>query len=296
MSLSCNLCPHNCRADRSRAKGFCGCFELPRIARIGLHRFEEPPISGSRGSGAVFFSGCNMRCVFCQNTPLRNSEFGEEFDADKLSSAFLKLQDIGAHNINLVTPTPHIPVIVAALESAKGKGLSIPIVYNTNAYMTIDALKMLDGLIDIYLPDFKYKSPVLSQSFSGVSDYFDVAFKAITEMLRQVGALAVNDANLAESGVLIRHLVLPNCVFDTREVLKEISERFGSNAYVSLMRQYTPRPDSKPPLNRRITDREYQRCIDCCSDLGLENVFIQEKDSASFAFTPKFSQTVVIEE
>lgn len=294
MTSSCSLCHRMCMSDRSRSFGFCGCSSLPKVARIGLHHYEEPPISGNRGSGAIFFAGCNLRCIFCQNLQLQDASFGENFDAKKLANAMLELEAMGAHNINLVTPTPHIITIVEAINEAKMKDLSIPIVYNTNSYIALDAINLLNGLVDIYLPDLKYKSDVLSTKFSNAPRYFDNAIAAIERMYEQVGNLSVKSDGIATKGVLLRHLVLPTCAFDTRDILDEICARFGKDAYLSLMRQYTPRPDLPSPLNRRITDREYRSCSDYCRQLGLNNVFLQAKDSATFAYTPKFSDKINI--
>lgn len=293
--MPCSLCPRNCLTDRSIQNGFCGCSSVPKVARIGLHRFEEPPISGSRGSGTVFFSGCNLKCVFCQNHCLQSGNMGEPFDAVRLANAYLELQRLGAHNINLVTPTPHIPVIAESIVLARDIGVALPFVFNTNSYVSQAALLQLDGLIDIYLPDLKYKSSVLSQRYSKAADYFEVAIAAIEEMYRQVGNLRLDKNGLATKGVLIRHLVLPACTFDTKELLGEICMRFKSSAYLSLMRQYTPLPSvAEPPLNRKITDREYQTCIDRCALLGLTNVFLQDKSSASFEYTPEFYNRITV--
>ncbi|MDO4564870.1 MAG: radical SAM protein [Clostridia bacterium] len=293
---ACTLCPRNCRTDRSSSCGFCGAYDKPRIARIGLHHYEEPPISGFLGSGAVFFSGCNLRCVFCQNHELRDGRAGEVFDISRLADAFLHLQKQGAHNVNLVTPTPHIPAIAEALHLAKERGLKIPIVFNTNAYTSVSALLRLEGLIDIYLPDFKYKSAELALRFSSANAYFETAKAAISEMLRQVGNLKTDERGIALRGVLIRHLVLPGCAFDSRAIIAEIAASFGTDTHLSLMRQYAPLPDMPKPLNRRITDREYQSCIDACEAVGLKNVFIQGRDSASLEYTPAFFNSNVITE
>ena len=289
--MLCTACPRKCGIDRSKRQGLCGGGMLPRVARAALHFWEEPCISGSRGSGAVFFSGCNLSCVFCQNYLLHDGTLGQAMDTEKLADQFLLLESAGAHNINLVTPTPHTAVLRDALLSAKQRGLSIPIVYNTNAYERADTLASFDGLVDVYLPDLKYVSSVLSERFSGAEDYFPVARDAILEMYRQVGQLTLNDAGLATRGLLVRHLVLPGCVDDTRRVLDAIADMLPRTTYLSLMRQYAPTPAiTEPPLNRKLTDREYDRACTYCCDLGFENVYIQDRDSADLAFTPIFTE------
>lgn len=289
--MLCSLCPRNCRADRSDpSAAFCGCGVLPRVARAMLHRWEEPCISGTAGSGAVFFSGCNVRCIFCQNHSILSGSEGREKDAPELADLFLSLVSQGAHNINLVTPTPHIPVLRKALILAKAQGLSVPVVYNTGSYERPDALRSLEGLVDVYLPDWKYISPVLSGRYSGAPDYGIAAEKAIAEMFRQTGYLAISpETGLAVRGVLIRHLVLPGCVHDSRAVLDRILETYGTDMALSIMRQYAPVSDTLPaPLNRKLTAREYDRVLDYAVLLGFERVYIQESGCETLAYTPDF--------
>jgi len=287
--MKCYLCPRKCGIDRDLHAGACGAETLPRVARVALHAWEEPCISGTQGSGTVFFSGCNLGCIFCQNYVLQDGKAGISCTAEELADHFLCLQEQSAHNINLVTPTPHVITVADAIKIAKCNGLKLPIVYNTNSYETVDALKRLDGLVDIYLPDFKYVSPILSKRFSGCKDYYQVALEAILEMYRQVGTLSVGENGLAERGILIRHLVLPACLDDSRSVLDSIKEHFPIDTHLSLMRQYSPTPNiDKPPLNRPLTDREYERIMLYCTDLGFHNVWIQDKTSASLQFTPEF--------
>ena len=284
----CVICPRACGAERNVIVGYCGCTNDCRVARIGLHHFEEPCISGTCGSGTIFFSGCNLRCVYCQNMPLQSGRVGQILSARELCDTMLRLQDIGAHNINLVTPTPHLLTVCEAIARAKAQGLTIPILYNTSAYETTAAIEQLCGLVDIYLPDLKYKSTELSARFSACMDYFEKAWAAILAMFAQVGHLQLDEDGIATRGVLIRHLVLPGCAFDTRDVLSEIAATFSPDCHLSLMRQYTPLPDIQPPLNRSITDREYESCVDHCLSLGFSHVYVQDKKSASFAYTPEF--------
>ena len=255
-----------------------------------LHHWEEPFISGTHGSGAVFFSGCNLGCVFCQNEALQSGALGTDYAPKKLCDLFLSLQSQGAHNINLVTPTPHIPTIRKALLLAKRAGLTLPVVYNTAAYERVEPLRALDGLIDVYLPDLKYVSPILSGRFSDAPDYFSFAAPAILEMYRQVGLLVTDSDGMAMRGLVIRHLVLPGCLDDSRQVLYYIAKNYPPNIALSLMRQYAPTPRAmSTPLNRILTDREYDRIISYALDLGLNNILIQEKAAANLDFTPSFT-------
>lgn len=286
--MECCLCPRNCQVDRRTQRGFCGCTDKLKIARIGLHFYEEPPISGTKGSGTVFFSGCNLRCVFCQNMVLQKGELGEYFTPAELSDAMLKLQDMGAHNINLVTPTPYTEGICRALSLARENGLCLPVVYNTNAYMTVDTVKRLGEYVDIWLPDFKYHDQRLADTFSSAPHYFETAFSAIQAMYAASGPLITGESGMAKKGVLIRHLVLPGCVYDTREILSAVCEVFGKEAPLSLMHQYTPPEGMKTPLNRRLTEREYDTALSWAVALGMENVYTQEAASATFAYTPLF--------
>jgi len=266
-----------------------------RIARIGLHRYEEPCICGPGGSGGVFFSGCNLRCEFCQNKVLQSGTLGQAFTPKALAEAMLTLQRIGAENINLVTPTPHVRGICEALDIAKSKGLTLPIVYNTNGYLSVETVDKLSNYVDIWLPDFKYHDQRLADRFSRAPGYFETALSAIGRMLEHSGQLVLDEADRAKKGVLIRHLVLPTCVYDTRDILSAIATHFGTETHLSLMHQFTPQPDAQPPLNRRLTRREYENAIQACLDLGFSRVFIQEAQSASFAYTPEFSNLVTVQ-
>lgn len=293
--MSCDLCPRQCPIDRSRHRGFCGCSDTMRIARIGLHRYEEPCLSGPGGSGAVFFSGCNLRCVFCQNRVLQTGKLGQDFTPEALVDAMLALQRLGAENINLITPTPHVNGICLALDLAKAAGLTLPIVYNTNGYLTVDSVDKLSNYVDIWLPDLKYHDQRLADRFSAAPHYYDTALAAIGRMLKWSGQLVLDETGRAKKGVLIRHLVLPGCVFDTRDVLSAIATHFGTDTYLSLMHQFTPQPDGKAPLDRRLTKREYESAMEACLRLGFTRVYIQEEQSATFAYTPAFSDTVTVQ-
>ena len=291
--MSCTICPRNCSVDRTAAAGFCGCSSVPLVARAALHYDEEPCISGTRGSGTIFFSGCNLKCIFCQNTVLTDGSLGESVSPFRLSEIMLKLQETGAHNINLVTPTPHRDALLTALREAKRNGLSIPVVYNTSAYETVDTIRSFEGLIDVYLPDLKYVDPRLSGRFSHAKDYFETAIAAITEMMRQVGPMQIDCDGIAYRGVRIRHLVLPGCVYDTRAVLDTIKDRFGTDCPISLMSQFTPIPEcTVKPLDRPLTPREYERALEYCMSLGFTDVYTQGLDSVGRFFTPPFSDHI----
>lgn len=292
--MKCMLCPLRCGADRSLEKGACFAGEVPLVARAALHMWEEPCISGTNGSGAVFFSGCNMRCIFCQNYVLNDGTLGRPCTPEELADIYLALERQGAHNINLVTPTPHLTAVRESLLIAKEKGLSLPIVYNTNGYELVSSLKALEGLVDIYLPDLKYVSGELSARFSGREDYFRYASEAVLEMQRQVGSLHTGENGLADRGLIVRYLVLPGCVFDARRVLDFIAENLPKETTVSVMRQYAPIPAPLPkPLDRRVTAGEYERTVEYALSLGLENLFIQQKDSATLAYTPDFTSFTI---
>ncbi|MDE7198313.1 MAG: radical SAM protein [Lachnospiraceae bacterium] len=272
--------------------GYCGQTASLTAARAALHFWEEPCLSGTNGSGTVFFSGCNLRCVYCQNHEIAQGSSGREITVPRLSEIFLELQEKGAHNINLVTPTHFVPQIIIALKTAKRQGLSIPIVYNTSAYEKTATLKKLDGLVDIYLPDLKYRDAVLSGRYSHASDYFETAARAIAEMVRQTGAPVFMDGtdSLMKKGVIVRHLLLPGCGKDARHILRFLHETFRNDIYVSIMNQYTPLPQVKNilELNRRVSPREYEKAIDFAISIGIENGFIQEGVTASESFIPAF--------
>lgn len=260
------------------------------IARAARHYYEEPPISGTRGSGAIFFSGCNMACVFCQNYDISQSVKGRICDPAELSEIMLRLEALGSHNVNLVTPSPHVPLIEKAIVRSRSEGLRIPIVYNTNSYEKIARLKRLDGLIDIYLPDLKYRSSIAAKKYSGRSDYFAVASEAILEMHRQVGVLDRDADGIARRGMIVRHLVLPGSVDETRGVLDWMSEALPAETHISLMSQYTPMGTPPKPLDRRLLKREYDRALSHALSLGFMNIYTQKLSSASSSYTPEFNE------
>lgn len=288
---SCRLCPRLCGADRSQGEiGFCRAGALPRIALVSLHHWEEPCISGTRGSGTVFFSRCNLACVFCQNYDISHADKGIDVSIHRLAEIFLEQQERGAHNLNLVTPTPYVPQIVAALADARRKGFSLPVIYNTSAYETAETIETLRGWVDIFLPDLKYHDDELSKSFSKAPAYFSHAMEAIQAMIKQVGPCRFDSDGLLRSGVLIRHLALPGQNCDSRSILAALANRFGPDTWFSLMNQFTPQPntDAYPALQRRLTEEEYDELIDYALSLGLENGFIQESGAASDQFIPSF--------
>lgn len=289
-SVGCMLCPRKCGADRITHMGACNAPILPYIAKASLHMWEEPFISGKRGSGTIFFCGCNMKCVFCQNYDISTGIVGKQYDAQGIADIMLRLQDKGAHNINLVSPVPFVPVIMDAVMLAKKQRLSLPIVYNTNAYETVETLKKLDGLVDIYLPDLKYTDSVISKKYSGTEDYFEYAALAINEMYRQCGMLILDGEGMAKKGIAIRHLVLPGSVDETRRVLDYISGHFPKDISLSLMSQYVPfyRAAEYPPLDRPLLKKEYKRAIEYGFSLGLTNILTQQMSSATAEYTPVF--------
>ncbi len=287
----CMLCPRRCGADRQNGeKGYCGAGLQPRAARAALYYWEEPCISGSKGSGAVFFSRCNLSCLFCQNYKISQEGFGKEISITDLGKIFLHLQDQGASNINLVSATQYIPQTAEAIRFARANGLTLPIVYNSNAYESIEALKLLDGLVDVYLPDLKYADNKYSLKYSNAPDYFYHATRAILEMYRQTGNPSYDTNGMIQKGMLIRHLLLPGLQEDSKKILRWIRENLPVEVPVSLMAQYTPlfRAKSCRELNRRITKREYEGMIDYFFEIGLQNGYVQERSSAKEEYTPEF--------
>lgn len=288
----CTLCPRRCHADRlSGQTGYCGQTDMLTAARAALHFWEEPCLSGEKGSGAVFFSGCNLRCVFCQNHDIALGKAGQSISIERLTEIFLELQAKGAHNINLVTPTHFIPQVAVALAAARQQGLSVPVVYNTGGYEEPDSLRFLDGLVDIYLPDLKYFSPELSRRFSHAPDYFEKAAAALAEMYRQVGTpVFATDHTLLRRGMIVRHLVLPGQTRDSKKILRYLYETYGDNIYISIMNQYTPLPHVAdiPELNRRVSAEEYDRVLRFAERLGISKGFRQEGSAAAESFIPAF--------
>lgn len=289
--LKCSLCPKKCGARRPDQRGLCGADGL-RLGRAAPHYYEEPPVSGSNGSGALFFSGCPMSCVFCQNHELSNAKTGKSVTVKRLAEIMLRLQDEGCHNINLVSPTPYVPDIIKALDIAK---LEIPVVYNTSGYERVETLKALDGYIDIYLPDFKYVTPALAERYSGAPDYPAVASAALEEMLRQRGGCEYGADGIMKRGVIVRHLVLPSNKDESEKVLGFLSRNYDKSKFLlSLMSQYVPmyRACEFKEINRKLTKLEYRRVSELALSLGFDG-FFQEISSGKTEYTPEFDGTGV---
>lgn len=292
----CNICPRECGVNRAEECGFCGVRngqDTAVISKVMLHFGEEPVISGTKGSGGVFFAGCNMGCVFCQNHKISSGGIGKEISVDKLADIFLMLQEKGAHNINLVTATHFVPQAAAALDKAKPK-LSIPVVYNCGGYEKVSTLKMLDGLVDIYLPDIKYYDGVAAEKYSRADNYFETALAALEEMIRQRGRYII-EQGIMKSGVIVRHLILPNLYKDSLKIVTSL-EKYKDIILISLMRQYFPsgKAEAYPEINRKITTFEYQKVVDKCIELGYDG-FTQEKGCDNGEMTPDFDLDKIIE-
>lgn len=289
MLNSCKICPRECGVNRNLGQiGYCKEGSEIVAARAALHYWEEPCISGEEGSGAVFFSGCNMGCVFCQNENISHGKIGKEISLRRLVDIFFELKEKGARNINLVTPTHYIPQIKEAILIAKKEKLNLPFVYNTSSYEKVESLRSLEGLIDIYLPDLKYYSNEMSLKYSKANDYFSYATKAIDEMVRQVGTPKFED-DMMTRGVIVRHLLLPEGLNDSKKIVKYLYQTYKDDIYISLMSQYTPMQGVLPPLNRKVTKKEYDKLVDFAIELGVENGFIQEGETASESFIPPFN-------
>lgn len=287
--MICTLCPRNCKADRTETVGLCGAGDKIKVAKAYLHMWEEPCISGKKGSGTVFFSGCNLKCCFCQNYEISHQTRGREITTDELSDIFLKLQDNGAENINLVSGTQYVSQIISALDKVKHR-LNIPVVYNSGGYEKVETIKLLEGYVDVYLPDLKYLSPELSKKYSKAEDYFQYASKAIVEMHSQQPKL-VYEGDMLKKGLIIRHLVLPKCRHDSMRVLDWVYHNLPEKSYlISLMSQYTPAYKSceYPEINRKISTFEYNSVMDKALEYGMEG-FFQERSSATLDYTPDFS-------
>ena len=284
----CELCARKCGIDRANGKlGFCRSADKPKITRAALHYWEEPIISGTRGSGTIFFSGCSLGCVFCQNRTISRASVGRELTANELASKMLRLQTEGAHNVNFVTPTHFAPSIADAIRIARDRGLSIPTVYNTGSYDTQETVRALDGLIDIYLPDLKYYRDESAEKLSFAKDYPAVARAAITEMVRQRPKPIIKDG-LMQSGVVVRILLLPSHVAEAKLSVRYLYETYGDNIYISLMNQYTPMPSMKSPLDRTVTNAEYSELVSYAERIGVVNAFIQEGGTQKESFIPDF--------
>lgn len=289
--MICNACPRKCGVDRSKKHGFCGVGENFVVARAAKHFWEEPPISGTNGSGAVFFSGCNLRCVFCQNYELSRAKRGKEITEKKLTEIFDSLISSGAHNLNLVTATQYAERLADVLKRYRSP---VPVVYNCGGYESVETIKRLSNVVDVWLPDLKYIDPERSLRYSKAADYFNAASKAILEMRRNQPE-DVFENGLMKKGLIIRHLVLPKNVNQSRRIFEWIKDNLGAKTYISLMAQYTPcgKLEDFPELQRRITKREYEKAVDCLVELGFENVFLQALDSAQKQYIPDFDLTGV---
>ena len=288
---NCLLCPRKCGINRSTGQtGVCGVSSEIKVARAALHYWEEPCISGKRGSGAVFFSGCSLHCVFCQNREISDGKAGKVISKERLSDIFMELADKGANNINLVTPGQYIPDIVWAVNDAKSRGMKLPIIYNTSGYENVTELKLLEGIVDVYLPDFKYMDSTLSARYSRAKDYPSVAKQALSEMVRQQPDVVIDDATgLIQKGVIVRQLLLPGHVNDAKAVLKYLYDTYHDHVYISMMSQFTPIAlKDYPEINRTVTRREYERLVDYALEIGITNAFIQEGDGAKDSFIPAF--------
>lgn len=288
---NCLLCPRKCGINRRTGQtGVCGVSSEIKVARAALHYWEEPCISGKRGSGAVFFSGCSLHCVFCQNREISDGKEGKVISKERLSDIFMELADKGANNINLVTPGQYIPDIVWAVNDAKSRGMKLPIIYNTSGYENVTELKLLEGIVDVYLPDFKYMDSTLSARYSRTKDYPSVAKQALSEMVRQQPDVVIDDATgLIQKGVIVRQLLLPGHVNDAKAVLKYLYDTYHDHVYISMMSQFTPIAlKDYPEINRTVTRREYERLVDYALEIGITNAFIQEGDVAKDSFIPAF--------
>ena len=293
---SCTLCPRACGVDRTSARGACGVGADVYAARAALHMWEEPCISGERGSGAVFFVGCSLGCVFCQNRAISRGGCGKPLTSDELADVFLRLENVShANNVNLVTPTHFAPTVAEAIEKAKSRGLDIPVVWNSSGYESVDTLRLLDGLVDVYLPDLKYFSPAISAEYSHAVDYFERASAALDEMFRQVGEPLFSDgtgaveAGIMTRGMIVRHLVLPTHTVDSCRVIRYIHDRFGDDVYISIMNQYTPASSNLPPeLSRPLTEEEYDSVIGFAESIGVQYGFLQEGGTVDESFIPEF--------
>lgn len=286
----CTICPHNCKINRTKNPGRCKSTDKIKIALYSIHNFEEPCISGEKGSGTIFFSNCNMNCVFCQNYEISQFGRGKEITIEELANVMIKQQERNVQNINLVTPTSYALHIVEAIKIARKKGLEIPIVYNTNGYESVETLKLLEGYVDIYLPDLKYYYDDLAKKYSKVDNYFEIATKAIQEMYRQVGTPVLDENGVMKKGLMIRHLILPNEVQNSKKVLKWIKENIDSNVYVSIMAQYFPTYKAKEDkyLNRKLTNKEYSEIEQYLYLLDIENGYMQDLGKHEEEYVPDF--------
>ena len=288
---SCNICPHKCGVNRSNGiKGRCKCDNKIKIALASVHNYEEPCISGKNGSGTVFFSNCNLNCIYCQNYEISQLGKGKEITIEHLAQIFIKQQEKNVNNINLVTPTMYVPQIIEAIKIARKKGFNIPIIYNSNGYENVETIKKLNGYIDIYLPDLKYYSNEIAKKYSKIDNYFETAISAIKEMQKQVGNHIFNEEGIIQKGVIIRHLILPHHLLNTKNILKYVKENFDENTYISIMAQYFPTYKAKEDklINRKLTKKEYKEIENYLYLLNLKNGYIQELGEHEEEYVPNF--------
>ena len=289
--MSCELCPRKCRVDRKKSVGFCGASEKIRVALVSLHKWEEPCLVGENGAGTIFFSHCNLKCVFCQNFKISHENFGKEISIERLAEIFIEQQKRGAANIELVTPSHYVPQICSAIDIAKNFGLKIPVVYNSNAYENVKTLDLLKNRVDIFLPDLKYFSDELAKNYSSAPKYFEVATAAIKKMFELVGENKFNSQGLMTRGVIVRHLILPNERRDSMKIIDWLFKTFGDKIFLSLMNQYTPmfRAKNYKKISRRLTTFEYKSVINYAVELGVKNCFIQTRGAVGENFVPNFN-------
>lgn len=286
----CSICPRNCGAERSVSAGFCSVGETIKISRAALHMWEEPCISADKGSGTVFFSGCNMKCVFCQNKEISTGGFGKEISVQRLAQIFCELKEKGALNINLVTPTHYTNQIIDAVKAARQMGMNLPVIYNTSGYEKVETLKLLEGIVDVYLPDFKYIDSQAAKRYSCAEDYPQYACAAIAEMVRQQPQCVFDENGIIQKGVIVRHLVLPTQAQAAKRIINYLHKNYSNQIYISIMSQYTPCADLSAfeEINRKLTALEYAEVVDYAVNIGVENGFVQEGEAASESFIPKF--------
>lgn len=292
--MECTLCPRRCGADRTNTPGFCGGTSRIKVARAAPHLWEEPCLSGEHGSGTIFFSGCQLKCVYCQNSAISDGGAGKYITTDELTELFYRLSSQGVHNINLVTPDPYLPQVAEAISTAKAQGFSLPFVMNCSGYETVESLRLMEGLTDIYLPDFKYMSPLLAKKYSRAPDYPAVAKAALGEMFRQQPKTEWGSDGMLKRGIIVRHLLLPGHLEDSKRVLAYLYQTYGDSIYISIMSQFTPLGipiwgGNYPELNRTVTEEEYDTLIDFACRLGIKNAFIQDGSAASESFIPAFN-------
>lgn len=291
MLTKCTLCPRNCNVNRLNGElGFCRSDGTIKIARADLHHWEEPCISGKSGSGTVFFSNCNLKCVFCQNHLISQENIGKNITTERLSQIFIELQERKAHNINLVTPTHYVPQIIDTIALAKKKGLHLPILYNTNSYENVETIKALEGSIDVFLPDLKYFSDKYAIKYSNAKNYFEIAANAIEEMVKIVGPPVFDENEMIQRGVIVRHMMLPGLLFDSKKIIDFLYNKFGNDIYISIMNQYTPlyKASNYPEINKTLNSKLYNSLVDYALSLGVTQGFIQDEGSASKSFVPDF--------